>query len=198
MNGSHGFGASSRFIKASIVSMLCTGLVAFWEPVKVFSQISTAVQSPEETIRFRVISNNDYSSFVVNWGPEHRYRLGVLRTFGDYEKVYNAAAFARNKKPYGPAADQFKKEMMVFVSRVIPAVDDVDKELRLEKVVATGTTLDVYFQYRGSAKNSTYQIKATAAAWIPKKDYTRVRFYEGKKLEKELMVSDETAIFPEE
>jgi hypothetical protein len=76
-------------------------------------------------------------------------------------------------------------------------VADVDKELRLEKVTAKGTTLEVRFEYRNSAKNSTYQIKATAAAWIPKRDYTSLKFYEGKNLVKEIKLDDKNWVFPE-
>jgi hypothetical protein len=154
-------------------------------------------QVKAESIRFRPISNNDYAVFPVNWPPEHRYRAGLIRVLEDYEKIFNAAALAGNKKPYAPAKEMFKDEMLVFVCKVIPAVADIDKELRLEKIVAKGSTLEVRFAYRNSSNNSTYQIKATAAAWIPKHDYATLKFFEGNTLIKEISLDDKHWVSPE-
>ena len=180
-----------------LVILFCVGLTSLEGVAVAILGDPPAQNASEESIRFRSISNDDYAVFPVNWPPEHRYRLGLIRTVEDYEKIFNAAAFAGNTKPYAPASKMFKDDMLVFVCKVVPAVADVDKELRLEKVTAKGTTLEVRFEYRNSAKNSTYQIKATAAAWIPKRDYTSLKFYDGKTLVKEIKLDDKNWVFPE-
>ncbi len=151
----------------------------------------------EETIRFRAISNDDYAVFPVNWSPEHRYRMGLIRSVKEYEEIFNAAAFAGNKKPYAPSSNMFDDEMIVFVCKVCPAVADVDQELRLDKVVTRGTTLEVRFVNRNTLKKSTYQIKATAAAWIPKRDYESIKFYDGTNMIKEIKLDKNHWVFPE-
>lgn len=190
-------GSVASLIKKTLFAAFCVVAGSLCQGARCVAQDEAAEQTQKETVRFRAISNNEYASFPVNWLAEHRYRVGLLRDKSEYEKVFNAAAYAGNKKPFGPGADQFKKETIVFVSRVIPAVSDIDKELRLERVVASGGILEVYFVYRDSSKASTYQVKATAAAWIPRKEYSLVRFFEGKKLVKELELSDESSVFPE-
>lgn len=155
-----------------------------------------AENTKEETIRFRAISNDDYAVFPVNWSPEHRYRLGLIRSVKEYEEIFNAAAFAGNKKPYAPASNTFNEEMLIFVCKVGPAVADVDKELRLDKMVAKGDTLEVRFVNRNTTKNSSYQIKATAAAWIPRRDYKSIKFLEGANLIKEIKLDQKHWVFP--
>jgi hypothetical protein len=190
------FAMVSSFIEkwAVFLVLFCVGVGAQERSVFGDPPVESA---KEESIPFRSISNDDYAVFPVNWSPEHRYRVGLIRAVKDYEKIFNAAAFAGNKKPYAPASKMFDEDMLVFVCKVVPAVADVDKELRLEKIVTKGTALEVRFAYRNSAKNSTYQIKATAAAWIPKGNYSSLKFYEGTNLVKEIKLDDKNWAFPE-
>lgn len=156
-----------------------------------------AENTHEETIRFRAISNGDYAVFPVNWSPEHRYRMGLIRSVKEYEEVFNAAAFAGNKKPFAPISNTFDEEMIIFVCKVGPAVADVDKELQLDKIVAKGDTLEVRFANRNTIKKSSYQIKVTAAAWIPKRDYKSVKYFDGANLVKEIKIDQKQWVFPE-
>lgn len=156
-----------------------------------------AENTKEETIRFRAISNDDYAVFPVNWSPEHRYRMGLIRSVKEYEEIFNSAAFAGNKKPYAPASKAFDDEMIIFVCKVSPAVADLDKELRLDKIVAKGDTLEVRFANRNTIKKSSYQIKVTAAAWIPKQDYKSIKYFDGANLVKEIKIDQKQWVFPE-
>ncbi len=139
-------------------------------------------------IKFKPILSGDYDNFPVNWPAEQVYRFSLMRSAAEYDQVFQAAAVGGAQKPYAPDPKIYEKEMIVSVSRVTPAPADLDKALRIDKIVAKGKTLEVYFTFRAGPKSASYTAKVTGAARIPKRELQKVIFFEGQKKVGEIKV----------
>jgi len=183
------------------VSRLCLGCLVFvgvsWVGGMLgVAQDQDAAQPPAETLEFRRIRADDYANFPVNWSSERPYRVGLIRSLEDYEKVFNAAAVGGNRRPYGPEAELFEQEMLIVVGRVIPAPANLDRAMVIERVVAKGQTLEVTFRSVPGPDTATYTVKAMATVRVPRRDVERVVFWEGDKKVEELDVATGQWLLP--
>lgn len=181
--------------RLSLVCMVFVG-VAWVGTLFGVAQDQDGAQPPAEALEFRRIRADDYANFPVNWSSERPYRVGLIRSLEDYEKVFNAAAFGGNRRPYGPEAKLFEQEMLIVVGRVIPAPANLDQAMVIERVVAKGQTLEVTFRSRPGPDTATYTVKAMATVRVPRRDVERVVFLEGDKKVEELDVASGQWLFP--
>lgn len=140
---------------------------------------------------FTKVDPNKYANFINNWDNANKPVLSALIQNADqYNKVFSPAATMGNTKPYAPDSSLYNSKNLVVLGRVVDVPANGDQNAALNalqpsKVVQTGNTLDVYYNYSApNASGSSYTIKAPLELEIPNGNYKQVNIYEnGKKIE---------------
>ena len=121
-----------------------------------------------------------FRNFVGNWGDaKHTVRYAVIRTPEDYDRIYHPAPIMWDDKPYRPKPEFFRKSQILLVCRLVNDLDE--KQFVTERVEEAGSELTVYYRYSGptrAPRGNAAMFKQDFALYVPKKEYTRVRFIE--------------------
>lgn len=129
-----------------------------------------------DEVPLRADSADRYQNFVVNWPGEQTPLCAIVRTADDYATLFHPAPVIGARKPFAPAEAAFGKQMLVVVARVVPG--DAGTTLSIEKVERTGAGLVVHCRSTAPSRPSTFTVKQTAIAWIPRGEPGPVRFLE--------------------
>ena len=121
-----------------------------------------------------------FLNFVGNWDDaKHPVLYAVIRTPEDYDRIYHPAGVMGADRPYAPKPEFFLKSQILLVCRLVPKLSQ--KQFVTERVEEAGNELTVYYRYSGptrAPRGNAAMFKQDFALYVPKKEYTRVRFIE--------------------
>ncbi|MFM8283197.1 MAG: hypothetical protein ACKOCW_06520 [Planctomycetaceae bacterium] len=144
--------------------------VAGWVIVATMACVARAA----DAVPFRPDSADRYQNFVVNWPGEKTTLCAVVRTADEYATLFHPAPVQGARKPFGPADGAFSSDMLLVVARIVPG--DSGATLVIDTVERSAAGLVVHCRSTPPTRTSTFMVKQTALAWIPKTDTGPVRF----------------------
>jgi hypothetical protein len=148
-----------------------------------FSGGKAWAQAKERAVQYTRIGANEYQNFVVNWDEKKVPVLcALLRTPAQYGALFHAAPVMGGERPFAPPPNLFETEQILVVARVMAASEDMDKVFEVERVAENGTELILSYRFNEPKTPASYTVKNSLCLRIPKRDYTKVSFYENGKL----------------
>jgi len=150
------------------------------EPNPIKTTCTESAQS--EDIPFGRIPMDRYSNFLKNWDDaKHPTLLALVRTPKEYDLLFGAAPVIGNRKEFAPPNDLYNREQLLIIGRVIPASNEPDKVLVVERLLAEGKQLVVQYKFQPPTQPASFQQKIWLTILLPKRDFDSILFVENKK-----------------
>ena len=139
------------------------------------------VGSPSRQVPHEREKDFPYLNFVANWDDGvSSAQYACIRTIGEYDRIYRAGGVMFATKPYGPPESFFVDRQMLLVCRTSPG-DLTGTLFTLQGVAEADDEVTITYAYAGRT-DLISGLKDTLNVYVPKKDYTRVRFVENGRL----------------
>ncbi len=121
-----------------------------------------------------------YQNFVGNWDTtKHPVLFAVVRTPGEYDRIFHPAGAMGVTRPYAPEPEFFNGRQMLVVCRCLNELNE--KEFAVESIQEVGDELFYRYRFVGKDLGDKGSFKMEFSVYIPRKKYSRVHFIENGK-----------------
>jgi len=138
--------------------------------------------APGEVLPFLRVGPENYQSYVRNWDEKARpILIADIETPSQWNAVMAPAAVMGKHPPFAPKDQQFAKNRLLLVARVIPGSSDMAKVFKVESAILKEDTLTLTYTFTPPTAKASFSIKNYFAVWTPKKAVKKIAFVENGK-----------------
>ncbi len=165
-------------------SLLLSDLLSFHaiakEPNPAKNNASETAQTEE--VPFGRIPMDQYLNFLKNWDDaKHPTLFALVRNPKEYDLLFGAAPVIGARKEFAPPKDFYERKQLIIIGRVIPASNEPDKVLIVERLTSDGKQLTVRYKFQPPSQPASFQQKNWLTILLNKNEFDSIIFIENNK-----------------